>query len=128
MGDAMKILIAEDDKHTREGLVDILEGEGYETLAAEDGKQALALFTKEHPDLVCLDVMMPGLDGYEVCKEIRRFDKQVPVIFLTAKSQEREVKKGLSLGAIGYLIKPFNPMTLAEEIQQILLTEQETPS
>jgi len=103
----MKILIAEDDTNTREGLVAILQGEGYETVAAADGKQALALFTTEHPDLVCLDIMMPGLDGYEVCKEIRRFDKQVPVIFLTAKSEEIDKVLGLELGADDYIVKPF---------------------
>lgn len=103
----MKILIAEDDQNTREGLVEILAAEGYGTIAATDGKQALALFVKEKPDMVCLDVMMPGVSGYDVCREIRRFNTEVPVIFLTAKSEEIDKVLGLELGADDYISKPF---------------------
>ncbi len=77
----MKVLIAEDDRNIRAGLEEILQDEGYETVVAEDGTQALALFRSESPNFICLDIMMPGVDGYEVCREIRRADPAVPIIF-----------------------------------------------
>src|SRR5207248_2082483 len=87
-GKLMKVLIAEDDKHIREGLKEILSAEGYRTLPAHDGKEALALFDKEAPDFVCLDIMMPGANGYDVCREIRKRNAAVPIVFITAKSEE----------------------------------------
>ena len=86
----MKVLVAEDDQHTRQGLIEILEAEGYQVVAAQDGKQALELFESERPDFVCLDVMMPGASGYDVCKEIRKRDSSVPLIFISAKSEESQ--------------------------------------
>jgi CheY-like chemotaxis protein len=81
-----KILIAEDDEHTREALREVLTMEGYQVVAAADGLQAVDFFRVENPDFVCLDVMMPGLNGYEVCKQIRKSDEKVPILFLTAKA------------------------------------------
>jgi DNA-binding response OmpR family regulator len=103
----MKVLIAEDDPHTRAGLSEILEAEGYEVMAARDGKEALAVFTRESPDFVCLDIMMPGMNGYDVCREIRRADQTVPVIFISAKSEEIDTVIGLELGADDFIVKPF---------------------
>ena len=73
----MKILVAEDDSLTRQGLVDILEDEGYETVAAANGKEALARFVEHAPDVVCLDIMMPDISGYDVCREIRRSHESI---------------------------------------------------
>lgn len=120
MPDSIKILVAEDDRHTREALVRILSMDGFETIAAGDGKEALQLFQSEGPDLVCLDVMMPGLDGYEVCKRIRRDDPQVPLLFLTAKSEEIDTVVGLELGADDYVAKPFGVREILARIRAIL--------
>ncbi len=82
----MKILVAEDDIHTREGLIDIFEAEGYQTLSAGNGKEALELYRAESPQVVCLDIMMPDINGYDVCREIRRSDTDIPILFISAKS------------------------------------------
>jgi DNA-binding response OmpR family regulator len=115
----MKILVAEDDLNTRNGLVEILEDEGYEVVAVEDGRRALDAFVREHPDLVCLDVMMPGATGYDVCREIRRFDSDVPVIFLTAKSEEIDKVLGLELGADDYIVKPFGVKEIIARVRAV---------
>lgn len=103
----MKVLVAEDDHHMLAGIVDILEGEGYEAIAARDGREALALFRDRGPDFVCLDIMMPHVSGYDVCREIRALDATVPVVFLSAKSEEIDKVLGLELGADDYIMKPF---------------------
>src|SRR6185503_8619514 len=103
----MKVLIAEDFPNTRAGLTEILEAEGYQVLATQDGKDALRIFAKESPDFVCLDIMMPGMSGYDVCREIRRSDAGIPVIFISAKSEEIDTVIGLELGADDFIVKPF---------------------
>lgn len=120
MSDSVKILIAEDDHHTRTALVQILSQDGFEVVAAADGEEALTLFQSENPDLVCLDVMMPKLDGYEVCKQIRRLNAQVPLLFLTAKSEEIDTVVGLELGADDYVAKPFGVREILARIRAIL--------
>lgn len=101
------VLVAEDDPLTRRGLIDVLSGEGFACLQAADGRQAYQLFNQHHPNFVCLDVMMPGLNGYEVCKQIRAIDPHVPIIFLTAKGEEVDKVVGLEIGADDYIVKPF---------------------
>jgi DNA-binding response OmpR family regulator len=115
----MKVLIAEDDARTREALVDILEGEGYQVVAAEDGTQALSLFKEHGPDFVCLDIMMPGLDGYQVCRRIREQDAKVPVVFITAKGEEIDTVVGLELGADDYIVKPFGVREVIARIRAV---------
>ena len=115
----MKVLIAEDDRHIREGLREILEREGYRTVTAEDGARALALFRSEAPDFVCLDIMMPRTDGYEVCREIRRADPGVPIVFISAKSEEVDKVLGLELGADDYILKPFGVREVLARIRAI---------
>jgi DNA-binding response OmpR family regulator len=115
----MKVLVAEDDVHTREALVEILAAEGYEVVAAATGKAALALYVDRRPDFVCLDIMMPDVSGYDVCREIRRFDKRVPVIFVTAKSEEIDKVVGLELGADDYIVKPFGVREIVARIHAI---------
>ena len=101
------LLIAEDDPHIREGLVAALESEGYRVTAVSDGAQALSRFAEGRYDLVLLDVMMPEVNGFDVCRQIRRKDRSVPVIMLTAKSEEIDKVVGLELGADDYITKPF---------------------
>lgn len=115
-----KILIAEDDDHTRDALREVLTMEGYEVIAASDGLQAVDFFRVENPDFVCLDVMMPGLNGYEVCKQIRRQDEKVPILFLTAKTEEIDTVLGLELGADDYMTKPFGVKEIIARIRAIL--------
>jgi DNA-binding response OmpR family regulator len=126
----MKVLIAEDDLHIGEGLREVLEAEGYATLLASDGEQALALFQAERPQLVLLDIMMPKRDGYAVCREIRRTDNEVPVIFISAKSEEIDRVIGLELGADDYIMKPFGVREVVARIRAVTrrtLARQPTP-
>jgi len=115
----MKVLIAEDDDHIRNGLAEVLEGEGYRTVAASDGAEALEAFAREKPDFVCLDIMMPGVDGYEVCRQIRRDDPAVPVIFISAKSEEIDRVVGLELGADDFIMKPFGVREVIARIRAV---------
>ena len=101
------ILVIEDDSSIARGLKMNLEVEGYTVLLAEDGEKGLALAYDEHPDLILLDVMLPKMNGYEVCKEIRRRRIDVPIIILSAKSAEIDRIMGLDLGADDYISKPF---------------------
>jgi DNA-binding response OmpR family regulator len=116
----MKILIAEDDDHTREALREVLSMEGYEIVTASDGLQAVDFFRATQPDFVCLDVMMPGQNGYEACKQIRKMDENVPILFLTAKSEEIDTVLGLELGADDYMTKPFGVKEIIARIRAIL--------
>lgn len=102
-----RILVAEDDANIRCGLIDTLESEGYEAVAAEDGEAAIQLYGKESFSLLLLDIMMPGKNGYDVCREIRKRDAQTPIIMLTAKGEELDKVLGLELGADDYVTKPF---------------------
>ncbi|MCL4108376.1 UNVERIFIED_CONTAM: hypothetical protein GTU68_065404 [Idotea baltica] len=115
----MKILIAEDDLHIRQGLTDLLSQEGYEIEAAENGKVALELFQKQKPQFVILDIMMPEMDGYSVCREIRAIDHDIPIIFLSAKSEEIDRVIGLELGADDYISKPFGTREVVARIRAI---------
>ncbi|MGJ8656302.1 MAG: response regulator transcription factor [Akkermansiaceae bacterium] len=104
----MKILLADDDPLTLEALAACVEREGFQSLRANDGVEALALWRSESPDIVCLDIMMPNCNGYEVCKEIRESDADVPILFLSAKNEEADVVVGLDLGADDFIRKPFS--------------------
>ena len=121
----MTILLAEDDPLTREALTACIEDEGFTTLAAEDGRQALELWAKHHPQLLCLDIMMPEMDGFEVCRRVRAKDSSVPILFLSAKSEEVDVVVGLNLGADDFIRKPF---TRAEVIARIRAALRRTHS
>ncbi len=115
----MKILIAEDDTNIRNGLVDLLSQEGFEVNAAENGKVALELFSQQKPECLILDIMMPELDGYSVCREIRKQDNDVPIIFLSAKSDEIDRVIGLELGADDYISKPFGTREVIARIRAV---------
>ena len=112
----MTILIAEDDPITLDALSATLESGGYKVLRAADGRQALELWRTGKPDLPCLDIMMPGIDGYKVCQRVRSSDPKIPILFLSAKNQERDIVAGLELGADDFIRKPF---TRAEVLARI---------
>lgn len=116
----MKILLADDDPITLDSLRACLEPEGFTALAARHGGEALALWEKHRPDLLCLDIMMPQIDGYEVCRRVRAVDAQVPVLFLSAKSEEIDVVVGLQLGADDFIRKPFGKHELLARIRAAL--------
>jgi DNA-binding response OmpR family regulator len=116
----VKILVAEDDARTRAGLVEILRGEGFETIAASNGREALELFRTHAPEVVCLDVMMPALSGYDVCREIRKRNDRVPVIFISAKSEEIDTVLGLELGADDFIVKPFGVKEVVARVRAVL--------
>lgn len=116
----MKILIAEDDARTRAGLVEVFASEGFETFAAANGREALALFLLHAPDVVCLDIMMPGQNGYDVCREIRKKNESVPVLFISAKSEEIDTVLGLELGADDFIVKPFGVKEVLARVRAVL--------
>jgi DNA-binding response OmpR family regulator len=117
---SIRVLIAEDDASLRQGLIDLLEGEGYAVTPTADGKEALDAFHAEQPDLVLLDVMMPEMSGYDVCREIRKQDNHTPIIMLTAKGEEIDKVVGLELGADDYVTKPFGLHELRARIAAVL--------
>ena len=112
----MTILLADDDPVTLESLAACLQPEGFHTLLARDGAEALELWRKHRPDLLCLDIMMPGIDGYEVCRRVRAEDASVPVLFISAKSEEIDVAVGLRLGEDDFVRKPFGKHELIARI------------
>jgi len=113
------ILIVDDEKEIRE-LIDIyLKGEGYNTLKAEDGEEALEILKKNEVDLIILDIMMPKLNGIEACLKIRE-EREMPIIMLSAKSQDIDKILGLNTGADDYLTKPFNPLELVARVKSQL--------
>lgn len=115
-----KILMVDDEARMRKLVSDFLVREGYEVLEAEDGEKAMDLFYQDKDIvLVILDVMMPGMDGWQVLREIRE-SSQVPVVMLTARSDERDELKGFELGVDEYVTKPFSPRTLVARVEAIL--------
>lgn len=115
-----KILLAEDDANIRHGLVATLESDGYAVTAASDGAQALKLFPQEKFELVLLDVMMPKLSGYDVCRELRARGTPTPILFLTAKGEEVDKVVGLKLGADDYVTKPFGVHELLARVEALI--------
>jgi two-component system, OmpR family, alkaline phosphatase synthesis response regulator PhoP len=115
----MRVLIAEDDDVMRAGLTEILEGEGYDVLATADGANALRRWSEDRADFVLLDIMMPEHSGYDVCREIRRTDRDVPVVFLSAKTEEIDKVVGFELGADDFIMKPFGIRELVARVRAI---------
>jgi DNA-binding response OmpR family regulator len=115
----MRILVVDDDRNNLKMLGFLLGEEGYEVVTADNGITALKLVDSEHPDLVILDVMMPQLDGFEVCRRIRQ-TMDVPILILSAKGETTDKVSGLELGADDYLPKPFEPSELLARVKAIL--------
>src|SRR5579859_1963507 len=116
---AQKILIIEDEDGIIHLLNLYLKDAGYEIVVAKDGADGLAMHAREHPDLVLLDIMLPALDGFEVCRRIRAWSK-TPILMLTARGDENDRISGLDLGADDYLVKPFSPRELVSRVRAIL--------
>ena len=117
------ILIVEDEPQIAKLAKDYLERSGYKTLIAKDGNLAPATARREKPDLIILDLMLPGMDGLDICRIIRR-DSVVPIIMLTARSEESDRLIGLELGADDYLVKPFSPKELVARVRAVLRRTQ----
>lgn len=113
------ILIVEDETNIRTNIADFLQAEDFEVVLAKDGEEAIALFGEKRPDLVILDLMLPKIDGLEVCKYIRR-DSDVPIIMVTARDEEIDKLLGLELGADDYITKPFSLRELKARIKAVL--------
>jgi len=114
-----RVLVVEDEQNLREPLVIQLQREGYQTIEAEDGIKALALFESENPDLILLDLMLPGKSGSEVCRTIRA-TSNVPIIMLTAKDTEIDKVVGLEIGADDYITKPYSTRELLARMKAVL--------
>ena len=117
---AHRILVVEDDDNIRHGLAALLTANGYDVSEAGDGGAGLAAFARAKPDLVLLDVMMPGMNGYDVCRAIRKDDARTPVVMLTAKDDEIDKVLGLELGADDYIVKPFGVRELLARLAAVL--------
>lgn len=117
------ILIADDEQLLRQLMHDFFLPEGFHILEAEDGKEALALFEEKSPDLVILDVMMPGYDGWTVCREIRK-TSSIPIIMLTAKGEEIDQLFAFDLGADEYITKPFSPKILVARVKALFRRQE----
>jgi len=116
-----RIFVVEDETDISEMIAFNLEKEGYKVFTCDNGKDALAEIKAEQPDLVLLDVMLPDVDGFEICKQLRAYPptKKVPIIFVSAKSQETDKVVGLEIGADDYLTKPFSPRELVARIKAV---------
>ncbi|MGH7967994.1 MAG: response regulator transcription factor, partial [Limisphaerales bacterium] len=119
-----RILIIEDELAMRTALKDVLEAEEYRVLAASDGESGLNRALQEKPDLILLDIMMPKLDGFAVCRELRRLAVPIPILMLTAKGQVEDRVTGLDAGADDYLVKPFSTDELLARVRALLRRTQ----
>jgi DNA-binding response OmpR family regulator len=115
-----KLLIIEDDAALRRGLLDNFQDQGFEVLTAADGDEGLELALSVAPDLVLLDIMLPGVNGFEICEAIRREGYDYPIVMLTAKGQESDIIRGLNLGADDYVTKPFSIQELVARVRAFL--------
>ena len=115
-----KVLVVEDDPHIRLGLADALKGEGYEVIEISNGSEVLPLLKQQRPDLMILDVMLPGKSGFEICREARSARCDLPILMLTAKGQEIDKVLGLELGADDYVTKPFGVRELLARVHALL--------
>lgn len=121
-----RVLVVEDEPNLREPLVYLLEKEGYQVLEAEDGNVAIEVFRKQSPELILLDLMLPGKSGNEVCRIIRQ-ESQVPIIMITAKDTEIDKVVGLEIGADDYVTKPYSARELLARMKAVLRRGTEAP-
>lgn len=121
------IMVVEDEDNIRANVAEFLQAEGYETILAKDGEEAIRLFSEQEPDLVILDLMLPKIDGLEVCKQLRQHSA-VPIIMATARDEEIDKLLGLELGADDYITKPFSLRELKARIKAVLRRTKVNPS
>ncbi|TCO79289.1 response regulator transcription factor [Marinisporobacter balticus] len=124
-----KILVVDDEQHIIELIQFNLENNGFDVITSENGEDAIKIAEEEIPDVILLDLMLPGIDGLEACKKIRNIEKisKIPIIMLTAKGEEMDKVLGLELGADDYLTKPFSVRELIARIKAILRRSEEIP-
>jgi len=117
-----KIVIAEDERDIRDLITFTLQFAGHEVISTANGAEAVEAVRREMPDIVLMDVRMPRLTGYDACRQLKADEatRDIPVVFLSAKGQEAEVKEGLEAGAIDYILKPFAPDQLTARVEEIL--------
>jgi two-component system alkaline phosphatase synthesis response regulator PhoP len=123
----MRILLVEDEENIREGIKLNLELENYEVEIAKDGKTALKKFKEQHFDLLLLDVMLPEVDGFQICEQVRLTNLEVPIIFLTAKDTAMDKVSGLKRGADDYITKPFNLEELLLRVNNLIRRTSKSP-
>ena len=121
-GSGRRVLVVDDERAIRLLCRVNLSASGIEVLEAENGRAALELAREERPDLVLLDVMMPGVDGWTVARELAADERtrEIPVVFLTARAETADKRLGRQLGGVGYLVKPFDPVTIADYVEDVL--------
>lgn len=117
-----KILVAEDERDIRELIGFSLRFADFEVVLTQNGEEAIERASLENPDLILLDVRMPKMSGYEACRRLKEdpSTRDIPIVFLSAKGQEREIEEGLDSGALEYIVKPFAPDDLADQVAEIL--------
>ncbi|MCM3041267.1 response regulator transcription factor [Paenibacillus motobuensis] len=115
-----KILVADDDAHIRKLIALYLRNEGFDTVEAADGIEALSIMENSTADIVILDIMMPHMDGWELCREIRRLYPDIPLLMVTAKGESGQKVKGFQLGTDDYVTKPFDPLELVMRVKALL--------
>lgn len=117
-----RILVVEDEEYVRGLLRLTIERAGYQVIEAPDAEEALTLLVEERPNLILLDIQLPGMNGFELCTRLKTdpMRRQIPVLMLTALSEEAEREQGLKAGADGYVVKPFGPFALLNRIRSVL--------
>ena len=125
-----KILVVDDEESVRDLCIACIQhalGQGYDVVEAASGGAAIAVAQAERPDLILMDIMMPEMDGFEACRRLKALPetKGIPVVFLTALGEEKDVEQGLALGGDGYIVKPFNAVTLAAQISELLTEDSD---
>ena len=117
-----RILVVDDEARVREMIEFRLRQYGFDVIQAADGREALAIASKEQPDLVLLDVMMPELDGFQVCSRLKQHEatQHIPVVMLTAKAEAKDVTRAFNSGAADYVVKPYDPVVLQQKVVQNL--------
>lgn len=120
-----KILIVDDEPAILMSLDFLMKKEGFNVFIARDGEEALTIVKAEIPDLIVLDIMMPNVDGYEVCRFVKNTEafKSIKVIFLSAKTSNSDIEKGYALGTDGYVVKPFSTKDLVKQVKQMINNE-----
>lgn len=124
----MRVLVVDDDRTLADVLAFTLRREGFIVHIAHDGEAALRAWEQDDPDLIVLDVNLPGLDGFAVCRQIRARDGDVPIILLTVRDEENDIIRGLKIGADDYITKPFSPRQLVARVQAVLRRAGKTPT
>lgn len=122
MGENKKILVVDDDPYILMSLEFLLKKNGFEVMVARNGTEALEIVEKQVPQVVLLDIMMPDVDGYAICKHIKSHKKlkEAKVVFMSAKSKESDIQKGYDLGASLYITKPFSTRQLLKQVQELV--------